>query len=236
MTNLQLGDAIIWKAFIIKVDRMERARSGIGLPLSKGTHRCLRNAAPQLDGDNVHGQECDQRADQLHRLVTLGCFLSLRQRRSRGSLSCKQYQDTQQQETQERPHDDLDRHHIRRPSSDHDCKQDHQERLEFAVRHQIGVQGNVRSWVQLSANLECERSSKLQQGHMPGQDTLQGGGAPERRHGQEDHEQDHKLMCDHIQDGTGAEPVTAAKLLEHEIVVSGGGDAEKTRGKVLDDR
>lgn len=53
--------------------------------------------------------------------------------------------------------------------------------------------------------------------------------------GEEDHEEDNELMGDDIEYRAGAQPVAAAELFEHGIVVQGGCDAKETAGEVLDD-
>jgi len=52
---------------------------------------------------------------------------------------------------------------------------------------------------------------------------------------EEDHEEDDELVGDDIKDWAGAQPVAAAELFEHGIIVEGGCDAEETAGEVLDD-
>lgn len=50
---------------------------------------------------------------------------------------------------------------------------------------------------------------------------------------EEDHEQDHELMREDVEDRAGAQPMTASKLLEHGVVVACRGNAEKSAGKVF---
>ena len=53
--------------------------------------------------------------------------------------------------------------------------------------------------------------------------------------GEEDHEEDDELVGDDIENWAGAQPMAAAELFEHSIVVDGGCDTEETAGEVLDD-